>query len=303
MLTLFRAIKFALQNFIRNFWLSVITITILCLALFSVDVLMVVNVFADSASKALEDKIDVTIFFKPEAETEKIEEARKYLLNMTQVKSVDYLTPEEALDNFKRTHSDDPDLIQSLAELEKNPLGAEIIVKANDPADYPFIMKSIDNPSWRDEISKKSFDDHRSAAEALNAIIERVRMISFSLIAIFGLIGILIVFNAVKVAIYTYREEIGIMKLVGASNAFVRAPFWIESVFYSFVAVLATSVLVYFIGILLQPSIDIYFSGVKVDLTGYFLNDGLKIAAIEFVALSLLCVISSSIAINRYLKV
>jgi cell division transport system permease protein len=303
MTSFFRAIRFAFQNFWRNIWLSVITISILVLALFSVNVLLVVNVVADAASRAIEDKIDVSVFFTPDASEDIVTTAKMYLTNLSQVKEVAYKTKDQALEDFKKLHQDDPALLESLGELDQNPLGAELIVKAKSVSDYPFILRSLENPQFTKYISKTNFDDHKTASEKLNSILDRVRAFGFGLVVLFGLIGILIVFNAVKVAIYTYREEIRIMKLVGASNTFIRAPFWIECLFYSGFAVGICSAGMYAMVIALHPAISSFFAGANVDLLSYFITNGPRIIVIQFFALAALCIVSSSLAIGKYLKV
>ncbi|MEI7741507.1 MAG: permease-like cell division protein FtsX [bacterium] len=303
MTSFFRAVLFAFKNFWRNIWLSLITISILVLALFSVNVLLVVNVVADAASQAIEDKIDVSVFFVPDAPDDAIASTKDYLTNLSQVRAVEFKTKEQAIEEFKRVHAADPKLVESLSELDSNPLGAELIVRAKNTADYPFIIRSLENPQFNKYISKANFEDHKEASEKLNSILNRVRAFGFGLVVLFGLIGILIVFNAVRVAIYTYREEIGIMKLVGASNTFIRAPFWIECLMYSLIAVGITSGIMYSVVLLLAPSISVFFQGANVDLLAYFMQNGLKIMGIQVVALATLCVVSSSLAIGKYLRV
>lgn len=303
MTAFFRVITFALQHFWRNVWLSVITVSILVLALFSVNVLLVVNVFADAATKAIEQKVDVTVFFTPESPEEIVLGARKYLLELNQVRDVEYISKDEALQKFKAVHADDTTLVASLAELEENPLGPELIVRARDVREYPFILKTLDHPDFDKYITKKNFEDHRAAIDSLSGILAKVRMVGFALIALFGGIGVLIVFNTIKVALYTHREEIGIMKLVGASNLFIRAPYWIESIFFSLLAVLVTVGLMYSLSVVIEPFARAFFAGVDISLVGYFMQHALPIFGAQFLALSVLNILSSSLAINRYLRV
>ncbi|MFH0928512.1 MAG: FtsX-like permease family protein, partial [bacterium] len=118
-----------------------------------------------------------------------------------------------------------------------------------------------------------------------------------------GLIGVLIVYNAVKVAIYTYREEIGIMRLVGASNTFIRAPYWVEGILYSLLAVGITGGLMFMGLTILEPAIKTFFYGVDVSLLAFFTRNAWAIFGSQFAALALLCIISSSFAMGKYLKV
>ena len=117
-----RVIKFSLQDFVRNIWLSVVTITILILALFSVNMLLTVNVISQAAIEVIKEKIDVNIYLKTDAEEIKIMALQSKISNLGQVKAVRYISKEEAMENFKTKHKSDPEILEALRELGKNPL-------------------------------------------------------------------------------------------------------------------------------------------------------------------------------------
>lgn len=135
--------------------------------------------------------------------------------------------------------------MESLKEVGENPLGATLIVKANDPKDYPTILKIFDEPQYENIIQDKSFDDHEAVIKRIETISDKTRKTGAGLTGVFAVIAVLIGFNTVRMTIYTHREEIGIMKLVGATNRFVRSPYVVNGVFYGLFAVLFTIIITY----------------------------------------------------------
>lgn len=301
-ISIFRVFKFAFQNFWRNIWLSVITITILVLTLLSVNILVVLNVLGNTAVRSIEDRVDVTVSLKPGLVPETVSEIRSYLSGMSQVVNVFLIEPEAALIEFQKRHADNSQILNSLTELEENPFGSTLVVRARSTADYPFVLEALENPSYRDFVQDKNFTDHQNIIERINHISERLRRFGIVLAAVFAVIAVLIILNTIRVAIYIYREEIGIMKLVGASNWFVRTPFLLESVIYSVLAVLITMAIVFPILKLIEPQLQAFFEATPVGLVSFFSTNLVVIFGYELLALAVLTVVSSSIAVGRYLK-
>jgi cell division transport system permease protein len=302
-ITILRIFKFAFQNFWRNIWLSLVTVTILVLTLFSINILVVLNFLAQAATASVQDKVDVSVYFKSDASDDVVKNVRSYLLGLSQVKEVKYVSREEALDNFKKLHQENQAIMSSLDELDQNPLGSTLVIKAKNPGDYSFILETLDNPEFINFIEDKNYDDHAEVIQKINNISSRVDKFGLVLALIFVFIAILIVLNTVRVAIYTHREEIGIMKLVGASDWFVRTPFLVEGAIYAFIAAVILMVLIYPILILSEPYINGFFDGQTVGLVAYYNQNFIYIFGAEFLALAVLNILSASLALNRYLKV
>ena len=121
--------------------------------------------------------------------------------------------------------------------------------------------------------------------------------------AIFAVISLVVIFNTIRMSIYTRKDEIVIMKLVGAGNWFIRAPFFIESIFYALVSVLIVIGVTYPIVNFIQPSLTNYFQDTQViNLAGYFQSNFLYIFGWQFLALATLNVVSTAVAMKKYLK-
>lgn len=299
----YRIFIFAWQSFWRNIWLSVVTITIIVLTLISINSLIIVNAITKEAINIIKNKVDISLYFRPEVLEPQVLEVKTYLSSLTQVKELNYVSQKEALEKFRQQHKDDSTILESLAELESNPIGATLQIKAKNIEEYPEIMSVIDNSKYNDIILDKNFDDHQIYISKIKNLSDNIRRIGFFTSGIFILIALLIVFNTIRVAIYTHREEIGVMKLVGASNWFIRSPFLMEGIFYGIIACLFTIIIIYPLLNFLQPHINNFFLTEEFSIVNYFNNNFWEIFGLEFLIIILLNIISSSIAIRRYLKV
>lgn len=301
--TIHRTAKFAVQNFWRNIWLSIATILVFLLTLVTINMLVTLNVLTNAAIGSVEDQIDVSVYFEAGTSEEIIFGAQEYLQGLSQVELVEYVSAEEALVRFSQKHKNDSDILGALETVETNPFGGSLIVSATDTEDFAFILEALDNPTFSESIQEKDFDDHERIIERISGFTERVRIFAFGMGAVFVFIAMLIVFNAIRVAIYTHREEIGIMKLVGASNSFIRLPFLLEGVLFSFVATILMAAISYPVINVLEPSLSLFFDGQDIGLMAYYLHNWWFVFGLQFIGLSVLSAISASWAMNRYLKV
>lgn len=302
-LTIYRTIKFALQGFWRNIWLSIVTIVILVLTLFSISVVGTVNIIGREAIKSIQDKINISAYFKNDAPDDQVLNIKYRLENLSQIKSVSYISKEQALDNFKEKHKDDPEIIASIEELENNPLGATLVVQANNIEDYKEILNILKDPDYSDLIQKVNFEDNQNLINEFSNITNKVQKVVIIISGIFIIITILIIFNTIRITIYTHREEIGIMKLVGATNWFIRMPFLLESILYGVLACIICLAILYPLLNVISPQVTNFFTGYELDLLNYFKNNFWYIVGLELGFAVILSVISSSIAIGKYLKV
>lgn len=297
-----RIIKFAWQDFFRNFWLSFVTLTILILALFSINLLIIFNLIADSAISSVENKIDINVYFKPEIREDQVQNVQRYLQSLINVKEVEYVSREQALASFKERHQDNPKILESLKEISENPLGASLIIKANKTDDYPIILENLEDPQYDNLIESKDFDDHRLVISRITGITQKVNTGVIVVALIFTLISILIISNAIKMAIYTHREEIIAMKLVGATDWFVQAPFLFQGVIFSFLSVVVTIIIIYPLMGLMQPYIAVLLEN-EFNIINYFNNHFITIFGFEFLGAILINLLSSYWSVNKYLDV
>lgn len=298
-----RSLMFALQSFWRNFWLSIATIVIIFLAFLSINFLIGINAISDSALMAVKDRVDISVYFKPEVQEAKISEIKSHLGAMPQVKEIIYKSPEQNLKEFQERHKNDANIQETLKELEGNPLGGTLVIRAMQLSDYPEILKAVDNPAYADLIEEKNYEDHQLVITRINDISNNVRKGAIIISLLFVIIAILIVFNTVRIAIFTHQNEISIMKLVGASNWFIRAPFILESIFSGIIGCVLALGVFYPVLSIIQPQLSSFFNGANFDLVGYFNNHIVWIIGGQLLGIIVLNLVSSSAAIGRYLKV
>ncbi len=297
-----RIVASSWKHFTRNLWLALTTVFVLVLALLSVNVLIGVNVLLTNAVHQLENKVDVTVYFQPDTPQAVLEQARFFMVSLPQVKDANLLTADKALEQFKQMHAAEPKIIGALNELDQNPLGASLVIKAKRTADYPFLLEALKNPQFDFAISSKDFEDHTDTINRVRDISRSVQLFGTCLIAVFALFSILIVFNAIRVAIYTQREEIGVMRLVGASNAFVRLPFVLEGIFLALFALLFSAAVVYVAAYYADPQLKGLLDGSDAGLVTYFVGNWWQLLLIQGGSLAALVALSSWAAVGKYLK-
>jgi len=161
----------------------------------------------------------------------------------------------------------------------------------------------LDNPDYDELIQDKNFDDNEMVINRLSDLSRRIQRIGMIISVIFIVIAVLIIFNTIRINIYTHREEIGIMKLVGATNWFVRAPFLVESLMYAVLAVVVSMAILYPLLGVIAPQVNNFFEGYNLDLVNYFNSRFWQIVGLQLALAVLLSVLSSSIAIGKYLRV
>jgi cell division transport system permease protein len=302
LLSFMRIIKFSLQDIARNIWLSIITVIIIVLALFSVNLLLAVKVLSSATISAVKDKIDVSLYFKSDAPESRILATKSQISNFDTVKQVDYISKQSAIESFREKHQNNPEVLQALLELGNNPLSPSLIIKPKDTNNYDQLITSL-NKINDDTIESRNFDDHKAMLDKINNITQKANQAGLFISSLFVLITLLVVYNAVRVAIYTHRREIGIMKLVGASTWFIRAPYLVSAIIYALFGVLAVIIVLYpFFG-LIQPYLSVFFSGFDFNLLAFYNSNFLLIFGLEFLAASLVNILASLVAVGKYSKV
>jgi len=305
-LTIKRTFKEAISNFLRNGWLSLATVSILILSLYVVSVIYVVTLTVDDVLKNVQEKVNISIYFKPDVAETRITEMEKYLQSYMAVKSVDYVSKDQALEDFKRNNADEPVIMQSLQEIGENPLQNSLVVKANNAEQYQNIVDYINKSDFKDDIDRINYKKNKDNIEKLNSIIAAIRKTGIILSVIFVAIAILVIFNTIRITIYTHRHEIEIMRLVGASNSYIRLPFAFEGIIYGLIASVV-SILILFITLKSIPGIIVMPNGFLITggqiLMDSYLSHFWKIFGIQVSVGSFLGIFGSWIAMRRYLKV
>lgn len=301
MTALRRVTKSGLASFWRNKWVSTATICIMVVTLCLITSLFLVSVVAGSILQDLEAKVDISVYFKVDTAESDIVRVQKELEGLPDVKGVEYVTRDMALDKFQASHQNNPLVIKSLQELGENPLEASLNIKAKVIDNYEGIASFLESPRFSGLIDTVNYRQNQKVIEKLSQILSVVRRSGLVAILVLGFIAVLVTFNTIRLTIYSMREEIGVMRLVGASNWYIRGPFVIEGIVHGLAASFITIILFYPALAVISPKISAFLSGI--DLKTYFSQNFWQIFLLQTLVGVVLGVISSLIAIRRYLKV
>ena len=300
-----RIIKFGFQSFWRNIWLSLVTIVILVLTLFLISLTIFLNIVADSTIESVKERIDVALYFDTVVKEKQVLDVREYLISLDEVKEVTYISKEQALQTFKEEHRDDPAIQETIEALEENPLPSSLVIKAKTLDDYPAILSAIDSSQYSSliEDQDKDFEDNQLVISRLSQIANRLQQGGYVISGIFISVALLVVYNTIRIMIYTHREEIGIMRLVGATNWFIRGPFVFESIFYALLASAITIAIIYPLFIAIAPYISNFFEGYNINIIDSLRQNFLMLFGIQTLVALFLSMVSSLTAMGRYLRV
>ena len=304
-LTSKRVARYGLIGFIRNGFISLAAIVIMTITLFVVVALLVSGAALNSVLKQLTEKVDVTVYFTLNATDDQVQQLQTSLKGLKEVKAVNFVTREQALSQFQERHKTDQLTMQALEELGQNPLGASLEITAKDPTQYEAIAKYLEaqqssGQSVGASIDKVNFFQNKAAIDRLSNIIETSKKISIAVSIILGLASILIAFNTIRLAIYTARDEIGVMNLVGASHWYVRGPFMVSGVLYGVISAFIVMILLYPATLWLGPSSQQFLGSFNV--YSYFTQEFLRLFTIVLISGVALGAISSYLAVRRYLN-
>lgn len=288
-------------NFRRNSYVSFGTTGVMALVLIMFLGLVAVNFLGGVMISELEAKVDVSVYFKAEASDDAIRNVKTDLESLNTVKSVQYISREEALALFKERHAQDALIQESLAELETNPLQSSLNLKATDTGEYASIVSFLETHKQRTTIDKINFYENQAVIGRVQNISRSVQQWGLMITLTLAVIAVLVAFNTIRLTIYNQKSEIEIMRLVGGSNWYIRAPYLIEGSLYGIFAGLLALTLFYFGAASVSSKVALVMPGVS--LIGYFGGNAVQIVLMTLTAGVGLGVISSLIAIRRFLRV
>lgn len=301
-----RIFKTGIKSFFRNSFISFATVLIMTVTLMIIGSIMFLSATLTNVLDQVRDKVDVNVYFVVDAEEPEILELKDRVEDLPEVSYVTYTSREEALIEFRERHKDDQLTLQALDELGENPLGASIAIKAVEPSQYETIATFLESDPVLGQggvsiIDDINFAQNQRVIERLVGITDAVERIGLLLAVIFAIASIIIAFNTIRLAIYSAREEIKVMRLVGASDMYVRGPFVVEGLLYGFVATILTTILFYPITFSVAQYTESWLGGVNV-FEYYVSNFGFIFITLLLTGI-VLGVISSFLAVQKYLKI
>jgi len=300
-----RIIKYGFINFWRNNVVSFASVLVVTITLLVLGSLIFLNAILDSSLAHIKDRVDINIYFNLDTEEEDILSLKTSLESLPEVSYITYVSREEALTNFRERHADDYLTIQALDELSDNPLPAAFNIKAKEPSQYASIAKYLERQNALVEgdnkiIDKINYYQNKVVIDKLSSIVKGIEKVGFVTTLALILLSIVITFNTIRLAIYISREEISIMKLVGADNKYVRGPFVFEGILYGLVSAILAMILFYPITLWMGDTITNFFGGINI--FDYYLDNFFQIFIILIFSGVVVGGISSFLAVKRYLN-
>lgn len=290
----------AAASFKRNGLLTTATVLVMTLTLFVIGGLLLSSVLMNTILDSLQRKIDVSVYFLPNTPENRILTLQKDFEKIPNVDTVNYISQAEALEQFRERHRDNPLIQESLNELSENPLEASLNISAKDAREFQGIVTAIESRN-DSTIDKINFYENQKIIERLTKIMTASRTAGATLAAVLAFIAILVAYNTVRLAIYTAKDEIQVMRLVGATSWFIRLPFLVEGVMDGVLSAVITTALFFPITWLVSPRIALFVDGTN--LFRYFTSNSIEFFLIMLLVGVLLGVISSLLAMRRYLTI
>lgn len=301
MINFIRILRNSWKNFSRNIWLSVAAIFMMITALFVVGGLLLFDASLNVFVAGLQDKVDVSIYFKQGTNETNILQVMDQLKDREDIKSVRYISQNEALGIFTERHADNDILLESLQEIDTNPLQASLNIRVFQTEQFKSVVGFLEASAAAPFIDSINFQENEKVINSISNISRSIRRTGVIFMILLVTLVIFVTLNTIRIAIYTAKEEIYIMKLVGGSNWFVRTPFVLTGAIYGIISGLFV-VTFYFLGTrFLRSKLSLIFA--DIDLYAYLTENAFNFSLTILAAGVSLGMVSSWLAVRRYLKV
>lgn len=313
-----RILKSGFISFWRNGYVSLASVLVMTVTLIVISSMFMFGAMLKSTLTTIQSKVDISVYFKTDASEADIMVMKKQLENLPEVAAVDYTSRDDAYMQFRQRHEDDKATLRALDEIGGNPLGASFNIKAKTPGQYEAIVSYIKNVEGAEGTASRSGEENTAAAsggiidrinyannkqaiDALTRIMDASNKLGLALILFFAFVAILITFNTVRLAIYVFREEISVMRLVGASEMYIRGPFVTVGLIYGFLSGLLTLIILLPVAYYSGP-ITVKL-GTGINIWEFYLSNFFTVLLIVLGTGLVLGMISSYLAVRKYLRV
>lgn len=302
LLSIKRIFKIGFVTFWRDGAVSFATVVIMVATLFVIGSLILVKAVLVETLTRVEDKVDITVYFKTTALENDIFALQNSVEKLAEVKRVEYISREDALLEFEARHSGNELITQSLEELDENPLGANLNIKTKELSQYESVANFLASADSENLIiDKVNYFQNKVVIDKLSKIMDASKKLGWGISLILIFISIFVIFNTIRLAIFFSKEEISVMRLVGATNNYVRGPFIVEGAMYGIFATIITMILFYPFTLWVGAKTDSIGAGLN--LFNYYLANFIELFfLLAFVGI-ILGALSSWLAVRKYLKV
>ncbi|HSX34163.1 MAG TPA: permease-like cell division protein FtsX [Candidatus Saccharimonadales bacterium] len=303
-ITFTRIVRTGVNNFVRNAWLSIAAMAVMIITLTIVLFSLITNATFSNTIAQITAKIDVSVYLKDGVSQKKVANMLDDLRALPDVQGVTYLNKLQALDAYKKQNAGNTQLLSAINQTD-NPIPATIRVKPRDLNRIPEIQHALEQGKYNELIDQISYNgDRKAAIDKIAHATNLMKRAGIVAVGIFLIISVLIIFNTIQMAIFNRRDELTIMRLLGASTGYIRGPFVVEAIMYGIISALVSVLLIHSLfvasssalqatslGLLDINYASTYFNGHFVQLLTLQLGLGILIGAA-----------SSTVATRRYLK-
>lgn len=302
MMTLKRIFSAGATSFARSGLVSFATVLIMTVTLIIIGALVLLSAILTNALASIQDKVDVNVYFATTAEESQILSVKSRLEQRPEVAAVTYTSRDEALLDFRSKHTDDVLTLQALDQLGDNPLGASLAVKAKDPTQYAGVVQFLtDDTAASSIIDRINYAQNKVVIERLTNAITATQRAGLALVLLFALASVIIALATVRLAIYSARDEIAVMRLVGASNMYIRGPFVVAGIISGLISGLIALGFFFPIAWYAGHSFSSWLGGFN--LFTYYVNNFPYIFLVIVGSGFALGAIASFLAVRRYLRI
>lgn len=303
--TFMRMCRYGVNNFSRNAWLTIAATAVMTITLFVIFASVVSrNVLIDTVAQ-LRDRVDMSIYVQTETPEDAVEEITDEIAALSSVTSVEYISPQDARDNFIQQNSQDAGTIDAVTEAT-NRFPGTFSVRVQDINDTSELAAYTESSEvlaeYVDTNRPPSFaGERRASIERIGSTVNFAQQVGVGASLIFVAMSMLIIFNTIRMAIFNRREEIQMMKLIGAEKSFIRGPFVVEAIVYGFFAAIISSILGYVLLRFAGPTLASYEINVQPTLDMMTFYAGFVLLGMIVIG-AIIGIVSSLLATRRYLK-
>ncbi|PIZ28540.1 hypothetical protein CO101_01040 [Candidatus Berkelbacteria bacterium CG_4_9_14_3_um_filter_39_23] len=295
-----RIIKLGVNNFLRNWSLSIAAVVMTSLTLTTVTIFVILHFSATSATQMIKEKIDIMVYFYDETAEKEIQDIQLKLSSRFDLDSVKYISKEGAVAKWQSRPI--PQNIKNLVTSEENPLFRSLQIKTQNQKTLDDVVNLLDNQTYQDKIYKVSYKENSDVIDKILRLTNFVNWAGSALSFIFIGISVIVIFNTVRLTIFSRREEIEIMELVGASSAFVNLPFVVEAIMYGILATIISMALLALGGKFIAPIINDQLYFLNINFQNYLFDLWYIIALLQVALAVFITTISSFFSTRRYIK-
>jgi len=297
-----RVLKLGLTNFWRNRWLSLAATLVMTLTLIIISTFAIMTLVISKTTDSIRDKMDISVYFNDTADISQIIDLQNKIASRSDVKEVKYVSKEEALVIFQGQQQGKK--VANLIDASNNPLPRSLEIKGTQPEYLDQIAQYIGQDQFKPLLHNVSYQENKVVIQRLIGFTSFLKRMGWIASIIFVLISILVILNTIRLTIFTRKDEIEIMRLVGASETFIRVPFIVEGFLYGFIATILATILIRLGVVIITPMMDQYLGiDLSYRMVSFFSANFLLVVGLELIIGIIIGIGCSLFSIRKYLKV